>query len=90
MHVHKHEVIYRDGKPAAVILEIGEYEELLERIEDSDDLRALREMRKRPLKFRKLDEFLKDNPQGSEQAEAVVRDAPAGASRVRRTSRSKR
>ena len=50
--------MYRDGKPAAVILDIEEYRELLERLEDSADLRILKQMRTKPLKFRKLDDFL--------------------------------
>lgn len=52
------EVILREGKPAAVILDIDEYREMLERLEDMEDLRMLAEMRKRPLKFKKLQDFL--------------------------------
>jgi hypothetical protein len=40
-------------------LGIEEYRELLERVEDAEDLKTLRAMRKRPLKFRKLEDFLK-------------------------------
>jgi len=54
------DIVIRNGKPAAVILDINEYEEMLERLEDAEDLKMLREMRKRPLKFRKLEEFLKE------------------------------
>ncbi len=50
--------IIRDGKPAAVILDINEYEDLLERLEDAEDLKALEEMKKRPLKFRPFEDFL--------------------------------
>jgi mRNA interferase RelE/StbE len=32
---------------------------LLEQVEDAQDLKTLKAMRKRPLKFRKLDDFLK-------------------------------
>ncbi|MBX3027855.1 type II toxin-antitoxin system Phd/YefM family antitoxin [bacterium] len=53
------EIVLRDGKPAAVILDIEHYRELLERAEDAHDLRALEAMRRRPLKFRRLDDFLK-------------------------------
>lgn len=53
------EIVLRDGKPAAVILDIEHYRELLERAEDAHDLRALESMRRRPLKFRRLDDFLK-------------------------------
>ena len=53
------EIVMRGGKPTAVILGIEEYRELLERVEDAEDLKALKAMRKRPLKFRKLEDFLK-------------------------------
>lgn len=53
------EMIVRNGKPSAVILPIAEYEELLERAEDASDLKRLDDMRKKPLKFRSLDEFIK-------------------------------
>jgi PHD/YefM family antitoxin component YafN of YafNO toxin-antitoxin module len=53
------EIVLRDGKPAAVILDIEVYRELLERAEDVEDLKALRAMRRRPIKFRRLDDFLK-------------------------------
>ena len=48
------EIVLRDGKPAAVILDIAEYKEILERFEDGGDLKVLKEMRKKPLKFRRL------------------------------------
>lgn len=54
------EVVLREGKPAAVILEIGEYRKMLERLDDIEDLKMLKEMRKKPLKFRKLEDFLKE------------------------------
>jgi PHD/YefM family antitoxin component YafN of YafNO toxin-antitoxin module len=54
------EIVLRKGKPAAVILDIDEYREMLERLEDMEDLRMLEEMRKKPLKFRRLEDFLKE------------------------------
>ncbi len=54
------EIVLRKGKPAAVILDIDKYREMLERIEDVKDLKTLDEMRKRPLKFKKLKDFLKE------------------------------
>lgn len=54
------EIVLREGKPSAVILDIDEYREILERLEDLEDLNMLKEMRKRPLKFRKLEDFLKE------------------------------
>ena len=58
------EFVYRDGKPVAVILDINEYRELLERLEDMEDLKLLEEMRKKPLHFRELDEFLRECQSG--------------------------
>lgn len=59
------EIVIRDGKPAAVILDIDEYRALLERLEDSADLRALDEMRRNPLHFRSLEEFLAERRAGA-------------------------
>ena len=54
------EIVMRGGKPTAVILSIEQYRALLERAEDVEDLKALTAMRKRPLKFRKFADFLKE------------------------------
>jgi PHD/YefM family antitoxin component YafN of YafNO toxin-antitoxin module len=54
-----HEIILKNGKPKAVILDIGEYQEILERLEDIKDLKTLEKMRKRPLRFRRFEEFLR-------------------------------
>ncbi len=54
------EIILREGKPAAVILDTDEYREMLERLEDVEDLKMLKRMRKQKLQFRKLDDFLKE------------------------------
>jgi PHD/YefM family antitoxin component YafN of YafNO toxin-antitoxin module len=59
------EIVIREGKPSAVILDIDEYQEMLERLEDMDDLRLLEKIREKPLKFRKLDEFLRERPQSA-------------------------
>ncbi len=58
------EIILRDGKPAAVILDIETYQEMLERLEDAADLKMLAEMRRKPLKFNKLEDFLKEHNPG--------------------------
>lgn len=52
------EMTLRDGKPAAVVLGIDRYREILERPEDAEDLKALTDLRKRPLRFRLLERFL--------------------------------
>ncbi len=58
------EIVLQNGKPAAVILDIDKYQEMLERLEDIEDLKALKAMRKRPLKFRRLEDFLKEYTPG--------------------------
>lgn len=57
----EHEIILRNGKPAAIIIDIDEYRELLERIEDFEDAKELEEMRKRPLEFVKLEDCLPES-----------------------------
>ena len=57
------EIILREGKPAAVILDIDDYQEMLERLEDAEDLRILTEMRQKPLKFKRLEDFLAEAAQ---------------------------
>lgn len=54
------EIIVRGGKPAAVILNIKDYQEILERLEDLEDAAMLRKLRKKPLKIKNLDDFLKE------------------------------
>jgi prevent-host-death family protein len=54
------EIVLREGRPSAVILDIDEYREMLERLEDLEELNMLKEMRKTPLRFRKLEDFLKE------------------------------
>jgi PHD/YefM family antitoxin component YafN of YafNO toxin-antitoxin module len=54
------EIVLREGKPSAVILDIDDYRKMLERLEDLEDLDMLKEMRKKPLRFRKLEDFLKE------------------------------
>lgn len=50
--------IVEDGEPSAVILSIAEYQQLLEKLEDVEDLKTLEQMRKKPLKFKSLEAFL--------------------------------
>jgi len=57
------EIVLKNGQPAAVILDIDTYKEMLEQLEDIEDLRMLEDMRRKPLKFRKLEDFMKEyNP----------------------------
>jgi hypothetical protein len=55
------EIIFRGGKPAAVIIDIDEYQEMLERPEDAEDLKKLTEIRQKPLKFKRLEDFLAEH-----------------------------
>ncbi len=59
----KPQFVVEDGEPTAVILDIAEYEQMLERLEEVEYLAELQDMRKKPLKFRPLSEFLDEyNP----------------------------
>lgn len=51
-------VVIKNGKPTAVILDIAEYQDLLARLEDTEDLAELQRLRKETLKFRKIEDFL--------------------------------
>ena len=52
------EIVTRKGKPVSVILPIKDYEELLERVEDAADVAWLKRARKKPLRYRPLEEYL--------------------------------
>ncbi len=54
------EIVLRDGKPVAVILDIDVYEEMLEQIEGIEDLEYLEKLRQKPTEFRALDNFLQE------------------------------
>ena len=54
------EIAFREGKPSAVILDIDEYKEMMERLEDMADLKMLEAMRRKPVKFKRLETFLKE------------------------------
>jgi prevent-host-death family protein len=54
------EIVFKEGKPAAVILDIEEYQEMLERLEDLEDLKMLQQIRKQSISFKKLDAFLEE------------------------------
>lgn len=54
------EIVLRNGKPTAVILDIDEYQEMLERLEDAADLKRLQRMRKGKLGYKALQDFLNE------------------------------
>jgi PHD/YefM family antitoxin component YafN of YafNO toxin-antitoxin module len=57
----KPQVVMKNGKPNAVIIEIRDYQNMLERLEDKEDLAALVKIRKGSLHFRKFDDFLAEH-----------------------------
>ena len=52
------EIITRNGKPVSVIIPLKEYQELLERAEDAEDVAWLKRARKKKLRYRPLEEYL--------------------------------
>ena len=52
--LQKPQVIMKNGKPSAVILDIEKYQNLLELAEDREDLAELRRIKKGRVFFRKL------------------------------------
>jgi PHD/YefM family antitoxin component YafN of YafNO toxin-antitoxin module len=52
------EIVTRKGKPVSVIIPIKDYEELLERVEDADDVAWLKRARRKPLQYRSLEDYL--------------------------------
>ena len=54
------EIVTKNGKPVSVIIPIKEYEEMIERLEDAEDVAYLKEARRKPLHYRPLAEVLAD------------------------------
>jgi PHD/YefM family antitoxin component YafN of YafNO toxin-antitoxin module len=54
------EIVTRNGKAVSVILPIKKYQEMIERLEDAEDVAWLRKIRKKPLHYRPLEEYLSD------------------------------
>jgi antitoxin (DNA-binding transcriptional repressor) of toxin-antitoxin stability system len=52
------EIVTRKGKPVSVIIPIKQYQELLERVEDAEDVAWLKRARRKPLHYRPLEEYL--------------------------------
>ena len=52
------EIVTRRGKPVSVILPIKDYEELLERVEDSEDVAWLKKARRKKVQYRPLEDYL--------------------------------
>jgi PHD/YefM family antitoxin component YafN of YafNO toxin-antitoxin module len=56
------EIVTKNGKPVSVILPIEEYQEMLERLEDAEDVAWLKRARRKKLHFRPFEEVLADLP----------------------------
>jgi hypothetical protein len=54
------EIVTHKGKAVSVILPIKEYQELLERAEDAEDVAWLKRARQKPLHYRPLEDYLAD------------------------------
>ena len=55
------EIVTHKGKPVSVIIPIKDYQELLERVEDTDDVAALKRARTKPLHYRPLKDYLAEH-----------------------------
>ena len=52
------QIVTRKGKPVSVILPIKEYEELLQRVEDAEDIAWLKKARRKKLQYRPIEDYL--------------------------------
>ena len=55
------EIVTRNGKPVSVIIPIKDYEELLERAEDAEDIAWLKRARRKKLHYRPIEEYLAES-----------------------------
>jgi antitoxin (DNA-binding transcriptional repressor) of toxin-antitoxin stability system len=55
------EIVTKNGKPSSVILPI-DYQKMLERLDDAEDVAWLKRARRKKLHFRPLEEVLADLP----------------------------
>jgi len=56
----KPQVVMKDGRPSAVIIDINDYRELLERLEDKEDLADLEKIRMEGIQVRRFEDYLTD------------------------------
>lgn len=54
------EIVTKKGKPVSVILPIKQYQEIMERLEDAEDVTRLKKARRKKLYYRPLEEVLAD------------------------------
>ena len=55
---HESEIVTRSGRPVSVIIPIKDYQELLERAEDSEDIAWLKRARRKKQHYRPLEEYV--------------------------------
>jgi hypothetical protein len=55
------EMIYKKGKPTAVIVPLADYQEMLERIEDAADVAWLKKVRLKGTSYRPFSTYLKES-----------------------------
>ena len=60
VHMTEPEIVTRKGKPVSAIIPIKEYEELLERAEDTEDVAWLKQARRKPLHYHPLADYLSE------------------------------
>ncbi len=60
MKLKEPEMIYKRGKPTAVILPLARYEELLELAEDAADIAYLKKARQEGMSFRPFSQYVRD------------------------------
>lgn len=54
------EIVTKKGKPVSVILPIKDYQEMMERLEDAEDVTYLKKARTKPMNYRPLEDVLAD------------------------------
>ncbi len=54
------EIVTKKGKPVSVILPIKQYQEMLERLEDAEDVAGLKKARRKKLHYRPIEDVLAD------------------------------
>jgi hypothetical protein len=60
MKLREPAIIYKGGKPTAVILPLAQYEKLLELAEDAADIAYLKKAGKKGMSYRPFSEYVKD------------------------------
>ena len=58
------EIVTKNGRPVSVILPIEDYQEMLERLEDAEDIAWLKRARRKKLHFRPLEKVLGEKHRG--------------------------